>query len=105
MNKEGKQRTKSDEQSTKETSSETSDSKKSKPKEIKKCPFLGCDSSGSVISGRLGHYTTTNCPLAREQRRRERKMVRRLINGQFYRQVEFNQLTYISSQLTILCII
>lgn len=41
----------------------------------KACPFPGCDGSGNVKAG-SSHYTLKNCPLVRDERIRERELLK-----------------------------
>ena len=41
----------------------------------KSCPFPGCDGSGNIKKGSTGHFSVKACPLAREEKRREKELL------------------------------
>ena len=45
----------------------------------KTCPFPGCDGSGNVKPASSLHFSLNACPLAREEKKRERELLVRII--------------------------
>jgi len=61
-------------------------SKISRYSPTKSCPFPGCDGSGNIKPNSNAHFSLNCCPIAREEKKREKELLVRSISLLFFSQ-------------------